>query len=232
MPFSLLRAPQYLRYSLTLANYFFKSRVTKVGFERSVYLFRKYNGERLRFDYELGPDSLIFDVGGYRGDFASEIYKRYQSRIWIFEPVLEFHMLMSDRFNDNKNIKLFNVALDRETKKSRISIGMDRSSYERDLGSGNFEEIQLKNVADFCEENQVQQIDLIKINIEGAEYDLLDKLLESGIHRIIRNFQIQFHDFAPLAEKRREDIRKKLTETHILRWDFPFVWESWEIKTK
>lgn len=232
MPFSLLRTPKYLRYSITLGKYFVKSRVIKAGFERSVYLFRKTSGERLRFEYELGPDSLIFDVGGFRGDFACEIYERYQSKIWIFEPVLEFHMLMSDRFRENKNIRLFNVALDRETKTSTISIGMDRSSYERDLRNGDFEKIQLKNVAEFCDENQVQHIDLIKINIEGAEYDLLDKVLESGLHKVIRYFQIQFHDFSPLAEKRREEIRKKLSETHFLQWDYPFVWESWEIKTE
>jgi hypothetical protein len=107
---------------------------------------------------------------------------------------------------------------------------MDRSSYERDLGEEKFEEIQLKNVVEFIKENSVLHIDLIKINIEGAEYDLLDQLLESELHEIITNIQIQFHDFIPFAETRRDAIREKLARTHELCWDYPFVWESWELK--
>jgi FkbM family methyltransferase len=169
-------------------------------------------------------------VGGYRGDFASEIYERYKCQIWIFEPVLGFHNFMESRFKENEKIRLFNVALDGETRTTSISMGMDRSSYERDLGEEKFEEIHLKNVVEFIKENSVLHIDLMKINIEGAEYDLLDKLLESELHKIITNIQIQFHDFVPFAKTRRDAIREKLAETHILSWDYPFVWESWEIK--
>ena len=230
MAFSFKRTPTYFWHLVALSKYLYKSRVTKNGFERSVYLFRKSNGESKRFEYNLGPDSLIFDVGGYRGDFASEIYERYKSQIWIFEPVLSFYSFMVNRFKENGDIRIFNLALDRETKISRISLGMDRSSYERDLGEGKFEEIHLKDVVEFLNENSVPRIDLIKINIEGAEYDLLDKLLDSGLNGIITNIQIQFHDFTPFAAERRDAIRKKLAETHVLRWDYPFVWESWEIK--
>ena len=133
-------------------------------------------------------------------------------------------------FKENKKIRLFNLALDRETLTKSISVGMDRSSYERDLGENKYEEIQLKNVVEFIKENSVLHIDLIKINIEGAEYDLLDKILESELHKIITHIQIQFHDFVPLAKSRRDAIRDKLAETHILCWDYPFVWESWEMK--
>lgn len=230
MAFSIKRTPTYILHLLGLSKYLYKSRVTKKGFDRSVYLFRKSNGEGKRFEYNLGPDSLVFDVGGYRGDFASEIYDRYKCQVWIFEPVLSFHNFMESRFKENKKISLFNLALDRETRTTSISMGMDRSSYERDLGENKYEEIQLKNIVEFIKENSVLHIDLIKINIEGAEYDLLDKLLESELHKVITNIQIQFHDFVPLAKTRRDAIREKLAETHILSWDYPFVWESWEIK--
>ena len=230
MAFSIKRTPTYFRHLLGLSKYFYKSRVIKKGFDRSVYLYRKSNGESKRIDYKLGPESLVFDVGGYRGDFASEIYERYKCQIWIFEPVLSFHNFMESRFKENEKIRLFNLGLDRETRTTSISMGMDRSSYERDLGEEKFEEVHLKNVVEFIKENSVLHIDLMKINIEGAEYELLDKLLESELHKIITNIQIQFHDFVPFAKARRDAIREKLAETHILCWDYPFVWESWEIK--
>ena len=112
MAFSITRTPKYFRYLAALTKYFYKSRVIKKGFERSVYLFRKSNGEAKRLEYRLGPDSLVFDVGGYRGDFASAIYNRYNSQIWIFEPVLGFHKLMEARFKDNEKMCKINNLLD------------------------------------------------------------------------------------------------------------------------
>ena len=44
----------------------------------------------LRLQYDLKPESLVFDVGGYRGEWAREIASRYNCHIHIFEPVDEY----------------------------------------------------------------------------------------------------------------------------------------------
>ena len=41
-------------------------------------------------------------------------------------------------------------------------------------------EIQLIEMADFLREKNIKQVDLMKINIEGSEYDLLEHLIETG----------------------------------------------------
>ena len=33
--------------------------------------------ETLRLDYELTPDSMVLDLGGYRGQWASDIFDKY-----------------------------------------------------------------------------------------------------------------------------------------------------------
>ena len=40
----------------------------------------------------------------------------------------------------------------------------------------------------------IEKIDLLKLNIEGSEYDLLEKLLKSGLISTIDKLQIQFHE--------------------------------------
>jgi len=70
----------------------------------------------------------------------------------------------------------------------------------------------------------------MKINIEGSEYDLLEHLLETNYVKIIKNIQVQFHDFVPNAEKRMKRIQEKLQKTHYLTYQYPFVWENWRIK--
>lgn len=83
---------------------------------------------------------------------------------------------------------------------------------------------------DFFEENSIQRIDLMKINIEGAEYDLLDHLIQSGIVLRIKNIQVQFHDFVLDAERRMRCIQAGLACTHELTYQYPFVWENWRLK--
>ena len=71
-------------------------------------------------------------------------------------------------------------------------------------------------------------VDLMKINIEGGEYDGLDKLVGTGLIKGIKSIQVQFHDFVPDAEKRVKDIHDKLQVTHIPTYQYEFVWENWQ----
>ena len=41
----------------------------------------------LRFDYDLDDESVVLDVGGYQGQWASDLFSRYRCRIYVFEPV-------------------------------------------------------------------------------------------------------------------------------------------------
>ena len=34
------------------------------------------------------------------------------------------------------------------------------------------------------------------------------------------------------SEEKRENIRKSLSLTHKLTYDYTFVWENWELKSK
>ena len=75
---------------------------------------------------------------------------------------------------------------------------------------------------------KIDEIDLIKINIEGGEFELLERMFEQGLVAKCKNIQIQFHDFFPEAKSLRQDIRERLKETHHLTYDYYFVWENWE----
>jgi len=71
----------------------------------------------------------------------------------------------------------------------------------------------------------------VKINIEGGEYEVLYRLINSGYVKKCKNLQIQFHVFVKDCAIRREEIRSKLLETHHLTYDYPFTWENWELNS-
>ena len=80
----------------------------------------------------------------------------------------------------------------------------------------------------FLNENNIDNIDLIKINIEGDEFPVLKSLIDNDVIHMFKNIQVQFHQFIPDSVNLRNWIREKLTLTHKLTYDYEFVWENWE----
>ena len=179
----------------------------------------------LRLDYPLTEQSIVFDVGGYRGEWASRISERYNPYIFVFEPVPAYFAVIKEKLDRNTKIRVHNYGLSDKTETQRISILGDASSTFRQ--DGDRITINLRDIWAYINEEEIQKIDLIKINIEGGEYPLLDRMLQQGIVEKCTDIQVQFHEFVPKAKSLREEIRKRLNQTHYLTYDYPFVWENW-----
>lgn len=190
--------------------------------------FRNQGDKTLRLDYNLNDKSIVFDLGGYEGQWTSDIYSKYCCRIFIFEPVPEFAHNIKQRFLTNPKISVHVFGLAGETCKEKLCVSADGSSVFKQ--SSNSVEITLIKAIDFINENKIHHIDLMKINIEGGEYSLLEHLIETGFITQIDNIQVQFHDFVPNAEQRMKEIQRKMATTHNLTYQYKFVWENWKIK--
>lgn len=190
------------------------------------------NGDKtLRLDYNLNENSIVFDMGGYHGDWTAEIFCKYGCFMHVFEPVQSFTQIIKKKFIKNKKIFVHQYGLSSGNALINLFLGEDASSVFATEGS-NLEQIKLVDAIDYFGENNISKIDLMKINIEGGEYDLLERLIESGFIANISNIQVQFHDFVPNAKERTGKIQKKLQETHSLTYQYEFVWENWELQHK
>jgi FkbM family methyltransferase len=195
------------------------------------YRYMDEGGEALRLDYPLRENSVVIDVGGYIGDFASDITGKSGCKIDVFEPVAEYAEKIRERFSSNENVQVIQAGLGASDKDEVIRIeGLGSSVFGDSAGDGSKEKIKIVSAVDYIESKAYPVIDLMKINIEGGEFELLNALLEHpDLIRKIRYFQIQFHDFVPDARNMRDELRKRLSETHQLMWDYPFIWESWKL---
>lgn len=188
--------------------------------------------KKLRYEYPLNQDSVVIDVGGYEGDFASELFSRYLSTIFVFEPVKKYVNHLNERFAGNHSIKVIPYGLGAKNESIKINVMDEASSYNRTESihkKGVEEDILIMDVVDFFNTYAIGKVDLIKINIEGGEYDLLDKMIDYGYIKKCKNLQIQFHDFYPDFQKRYDRIKQELSKTHHLTYNYPFVWENWRI---
>lgn len=191
----------------------------------------KVNGDKtLRLDYDLSKDSIVLDLGGYVGEFAQDIFDRYASEIHVFEPVKSFYETIAKKFKNNDKVTAYPYGLSDSDKELFISNSADASSVFIKNDDG--EQIQLKSIIKFLETKKINAVDLIKINIEGGEYEVLESLLEHDKIKMFKNLQIQFHDFIiENARERMENIQKQLAKTHELTYQYDFVWENWKLKS-
>jgi len=88
--------------------------------------------------------------------------------------------------------------------------------------------IRIDDIAQCWERLCLERVDLMKINIEGAEYALLERMIETGLTERVGSFMIQFHEWHPGAYRRRRKVRQALAETHSSVWNYDFVWEKWD----
>jgi len=183
-----------------------------------------------RLNYDLSEDSVVFDVGGYRGDFAAKLYQKHKCNIYIFEPVKEFYDSIVNRFHAIEKIIVCPYGLSSDTSHQEISLLGDSTSTHRP--SDNTQTISLREIGSVIEELEIKEIDLIKINIEGEEFPLLFHCLRENLTIKMKNIQVQFHEFVEHAHVQRNAIREQLRETHTLTYDYTFVWENWKIDEK
>ncbi len=181
--------------------------------------------ERFRLSFALTDQSLVIDLGGYKGQWASDIYAKYNCTLLVFEPVSVYYHQLVERFKLNSRIKIFHLALAESKRTEQIGLSDEGSSLF--INTSATEIIQLEDVAVFFKEYPVEQVDLLKINTEGAEYALLNRLIDTGLINNIQQLHIQFHDFIPNAERQLQELTEKLSVTHVRTMQYKFVWENW-----
>lgn len=183
--------------------------------EESQAIWQSQNLEHLRYEYDLSPDDVVIDLGAYRGEWANEIRARYGCHLIVVEPgpwIVGF-----------EHGEVINKAASDHDGKLKFGGAYYYSSTYEDP-THEYECFDINSLL-----SKYDEIALVKINVEGAEYSLLNHILEAGLHSRIRNLQVQFHliEGEPVGEMYGA-IASRLRETHYPTWYYPFCWESWK----
>lgn len=190
--------------------------------------FKENPNEERRFVFPLGPKSVVFDVGAYDGAWARGIFDRYHCQLFAFEPSPLFFTKTCDKLQGTGGT-VFPLALGATTKEMTLNESGDASSSHR-KGEGSTE-VQVKQVdiERFIREMGIAQIDLLKVNIEGGEYELLERLIETDLAKRCRFMLIQFHPWVENHYARKRSIAENLQRTHKNVFNYEYVWELWEL---
>ena len=176
--------------------------------------------------FKLSKNAIVFDAGAYVGAWSEKIIKKYNCNIYAFEPVPQFYKKALNTLQKYNNVKVFNYAIGGNTRKDNISLAKDGSAINK---HGKLT-VDVKSICDIIKELNIEKIDLLKLNVEGSEYEILDSMISNDILGICNTYLIQFHRTINEFAARRKKIRAALSKTHKQLFNYEFVWEAWSKK--
>lgn len=166
--------------------------------------------EHTFFDELFNNEIVIIDLGACRGEFVNEIDKIYKIKKAI---LVEANPTNFKLLNSKENYILYNKAISNKNNEIIEFYEDINSPYNGSKIFNYFNGIKHKietiNLETIIKLNDIDYIDLLKIDIEGSEYDVMPNITDE-IYSKIKQITIEFHDFIDndLKSKTEEIINK------------------------
>ena len=151
--------------------------------QKSLFVYGEYERKEIRFWQQLARKrKTIFDIGGHVGYYSLVAAKAASTdtKIYCFEPIRQTFERAKENIalNGYQNIYLQNFALSNEDGSLQINIGGDENWGMSSINahahtSGKTETVNKQTVDSFCNAHNINQIDLVKIDVEGSEFYVL-----------------------------------------------------------
>lgn len=141
-------------------------------------------------------DMTIIDVGANIG-VVTQHMRNYAKKVYSLEPSPEhFNALKSNKeFNNWDNVEVFNVALaDTDGAMTMHSFSSNRTcnSLTNDYGQDSYM-VNTTRFDTFMKDNNVDEVDFVKFDVEGAEDMILRSEGFKNIATKIKAIEVEFH---------------------------------------
>jgi len=149
----------------------------------------------------INNGDVVVDVGANLGFFS--VYASYKGCkvCYAFEPIKELYASMKIQIDKIPNIVIDNRALSNFTGESKFYIPVNESIgaslYDTSKKYNKEQTIVKCDVVDFMEmiyEKGIEKIDYLKLDCEGAEYDIFKSITDEFLTNSIKKIAMEFHD--------------------------------------
>lgn len=187
---------------------------------------RLLDGEKLTvadtalFD-ELAPGDIAVDCGANVGTITAEFAKR-GAVVHAFEPDPAAFSELKQKFGESSNVCLHQAAVSAAAGRMRLyfrneraadavlySVGSTLFPEKTDVRKDDYCEVEVRRLADFI--RGFERIRILKVDIEGAECDVLEDLLNEQLLDRIDLVLVETHEeWIPETIPRLQKIREQL----------------------
>lgn len=198
--------------------------------------------ENKRYQYNLNSESIVIDLGAYIGEWARLISNKFNCKVHSYEAVRRYF----DKINYT-NVIPYHYGITCKTGVDYIHVCDEGSaieslseykkkndldsSYQSNIKSHSNIPLEKINTLDINEVlEKFSHVDLLKINIEGGEYEILERMCNTNTINKVQHLQIQFHNFVDNAQSKYDNIFNQLSNTHDCDFDSMWRWSFWSKK--
>lgn len=181
--------------------------------------------EKLKYKVKLKDNGMVLDFGGYVGDFTSKMSKLNPDMSFlIFEPIPNFYKKCLRRFRKNPNVSILPYGVTSNGRNIELAIDGPRTRTDQ-LGENLV--FTSKSITEILD--NLDQVELLKMNIEGLEYECLLSIIENGSINKINYLLVQFHNFHVNDENNYMEVTRLISEDFIRVFSYKWKWELWRI---
>ena len=175
-------------------------------------------------EWPIDESSTVWEVGSYRGRWALQICRKYNSSIFCFEPQI-WAWDVTRNVLAGYRATVENYALGIEDGIFTMSNHeTDGCSFVRDGANGKG---YMREISEVKHQLDVDIIDLMLMNIEGYEYQLIPHMFKNGIYP--RYLSVQFHRYDENMRQLYEPTRAMIAKKYNLLWDYGMTLSGWEL---
>jgi FkbM family methyltransferase len=165
---------------------------------------------------------------GHDISFELELCSQFGFDVYLYDPSPTGIRTIAAQGNDNKHLRYAPIGLAAQNGIATFAMPLDLEEGSYRLGQdGPGLQFEVARIADLMKANGHKHIDLLKLDIEGFEYEVLNDVLKSGVS--VRQLCVEFHHWLP--GMRTWDTLKLLLRLrvhgfilmHKHRFDYTFV---------
>ena len=182
----------------------------------------------------------IFDIGAHKGETIDLFVNKMNiNKIYSFEPNRQlFEELKKNARYSTDQIEIYNFAIGKNSEKKELKIFKDTSSSTINLidentqyfkrkkklmtffsDKGNFikekQVIDVQNLSEFIKKKKIENIDILKIDTEGYEYNVLLGLRERDFKKIHFIYFEHHYDLMIKKKYKFNDINRLLVKNNF-----------------
>ncbi len=203
----------------------------------------------------------IIDIGAHKGETVDLLLNNFKiNKIYAFEPNKNLFSVLKKKFDKNNNVMMYNMGIGQKKEYKNLNIMVDSSSstfnninrksnyFKRKQRIFNFffknlefirsqQQIEVNKLSNIIDIQNINKVDLLKIDTEGYEYNVLKGIKNEDFKKIKFIYFEHHYDLMINKEYKYSDIHFFLKNKNFslkyklkmnFRKSFEYIYENSE----